>query len=238
MEEIRLQAYIAQAGICSRRKAEELIARGVVKVNGKRVTEMGVKVSDGDVVEVEGKPVAPTKKKIYIALNKPVGYITAVEDDRGRKTVMDLVDNEITDKIFPVGRLDYDTHGLLIMTNDGVFANNLIHPSRKIEKVYIAQLNKEHNEHSLRQITKGIEIEGRKCKPVSVRALSPEAVELVIMEGKNREVRRMFEAVGYEVEDLCRVAVGNIKLGHIPHGRWRHLTKGEIMWVMKNESAR
>ncbi len=227
----RINKYIASAGISSRRKADTLIKNGNVKVNGLAVQELGYIVKDGDVVEVNGQVIAPDKRKVYIMLNKPKGYITSAKDEQGRLTVMDLV-TDIPERIFPVGRLDVDTTGLLIMTNDGDFAQGLSHPGSKIYKTYRARVAGTISEERLKKLEKGVDIGGYITSPAIVKLIKQSSgsalVEIKIHEGKNRQVRKMFSTVGNKVIDLERVAVGNLYIGNLLKGHYRKLTAGEI----------
>ncbi|MBE7031296.1 MAG: rRNA pseudouridine synthase [Ruminococcaceae bacterium] len=235
-EQMRLQKYIAQAGVASRRAAEQMIADGRVKVNGTIVTEMGVKVSPGDMVEVDGVRLSSAEKKYYIMLNKPVGFVTTVADDRERHTVMELV-SDINARLVPVGRLDYGTEGLLFLSNDGDFTYRMTHPSHRIDKVYHALISGRLNRRELDKLCNGVEIDGRRTAPATAKILEAGAnsqlVELTIHEGRNRQVRRMFAAVGHKVQHLRRVSVGGVTLGHLPLGKWRHLTEREIALLQK-----
>ena len=204
---MRINKYIAQAGVASRRKADELIANGNVKVNGLILKEPGYDVVTGDVVEVNGRRIEAEEKKVYILLNKPVGYITSVSDDRDRLTVMDLV-QDVDARIFPVGRLDYNTSGMLIMTNDGDFAYTLSHPKHEMTKTY-------------RAVVAGV-LSNEKCAKLR------EVVDITIHEGKNRQVRKMFKAVGNNVQSLERIAIGDVRLGRLAEGHYRKLTREEI----------
>lgn len=235
-EIVRLQKYIAMSGAASRRAAEKLIDEGRVSVNGKRVTEQGVKVEIGsDEVALDGKVIKTASKKVYIALNKPAGYVTTVHDQFDRPTVMELV-QELNTRVFPVGRLDYETEGLLIMTNDGVWANKVTHPRYEASKRYYAVLKGVLSIASLNGIRRGVVIDGRKTAPAECEIKEIEGgktlVEITIHEGRNRQVRKMFDAVGNPVIELKRVQVGNVQLGHLPEGRWRYLTSGEIGYFM------
>ncbi|MGM9936524.1 MAG: pseudouridine synthase [Candidatus Ornithomonoglobus sp.] len=230
---VRLQKYIAMSGTASRRAAEKLIDEGRVSVNGKPVTEQGVKVEIGnDRVEVDGVLVKAVEKKIYIALNKPEGYVTTVKDQFDRPTVMDLVQKEIHTRIFPVGRLDYETEGLLLMTNDGDWANRVTHPRFESSKKYYAVLKGVLTIPELNRIRRGVVIDGKKTSPAECEILEIDMgmtlVELTIHEGRNRQVRKMFEAVGHEVKKLRRDSVGIVELGNLPEGRFRYLTSSEI----------
>ena len=231
MEEIRLQKFMADCGVASRRKCEELITQGKVKVNGIKVTELGTKVTDNDEVTVNGQPIKKVFKKYYIALNKPVGYITSVSDEFDRPTVINLVEDEIHTRIYPVGRLDFDTEGLLIMTNDGDLTYKLTHPKHSIYKTYVAVLNDVPHPKDIERLKKGVVIDGKKTQQPKVNWLRDNVVEISISEGRNRQVRKMFDAIGYEVVGLQRISVGNLTLGNIPLGRWRHLSNAEINYL-------
>ena len=231
MSEIRLQKFLAESGVASRRKAEDLIKQGRVSVNGTIVTEMGLKVKIQDKVKVDGKAVGFEDKKIYIMLNKPVGYVTTVKDQFARKTVIDLVEG-IGERIYPVGRLDYDTSGLLLMSNDGDFTYKLTHPRHEMKKVYIAKIKGVPLEQEMSRFRKGLEIEGGKTAPASFRILELYKqnclVEIIIHEGKNRQVRKMCDAIGHPVITLKRIAIGELHLGDLPEGKWRHLKEHEL----------
>ncbi|MFA7636919.1 MAG: pseudouridine synthase [Monoglobales bacterium] len=231
-ELMRLQKFIAGAGICSRRKAEELIKKGKVKVDGEVVTELGTKIDpDTQSVEVEGRLVCEAGKKYYIMLNKPAGYVTTTADAHAEKTVMDLV-TDIKARIYPVGRLDADTEGLLLMTNDGDFANAVIHPSKKHEKVYIAEVKGLPMLETLRILKQGVDTGEYITKPARVELLKGNSktstLKIGITEGKKRQVRIMCETVGHPVIALKRVEIGPLSLGNLPKGKWRHLRKEEI----------
>ena len=231
MEEIRLQKYMADCGVASRRKCEEIILQGKVKINGIRVTELGTKVREEDEVSVNGEIIKKIFKKIYIAMNKPVGFITSVSDEFDRPTVINLIEDEIHTRVYPIGRLDFDTEGLLIMTNDGDLTYKLTHPKHKVYKTYIATLNDVPHPKDIERLKKGVVIDGRKTQQPKVNWLKDNVVEISISEGRNRQVRKMFEAIGYEVVNLQRIAVGNLTLGNIPLGRWRHLSNSEINYL-------
>ncbi|MGN1098254.1 MAG: pseudouridine synthase [Clostridia bacterium] len=228
---MRLQKYIAMCGVASRRGAEQLIESGRVLVNGSLVDYMGCEVDENsDEVSVDGKVISPEKKLYYIALNKPKNYVTTVSDDLDRPTVMELV-KDINARIYPVGRLDFDTSGLLIMTNDGAFANAVTHPSHAVDKAYIARINRPLEKSEEIALRKGVEIDGRKTAPAKVESLPPGKiieVKITIHEGRNRQVRKMLESVGVEVISLKRIAVGSVTLGNLPEGKWRHLKEVEI----------
>lgn len=236
---VRLQKYIAMCGTASRRKAEEMIADGRVKVNGQKVTEQGVKVEIGaDKVTVDGRDIAVVAKKYYIMLNKPVGYVSTVSDEAGRPTVVDLIKEEVKTRIFPVGRLDYDTEGLLLLTNDGDFSYRVTHPKFEMNKTYIALIGTGLTVAGLNKLRRGVVIDGFKTSPAEVEIIDLEAgaslVKITIHEGKNRQVRKMFEAVGVKVKELRRVSIGKVELGNLPYGRWRHLTSHEINYLMNS----
>ncbi|MEH6890614.1 pseudouridine synthase [Bacillus sp. JJ864] len=228
----RLQKVIAQAGIASRRKAEELIQQGKVKVNGKVVTELGTKVSVQDKVEVNN---IPLEKEIpaYFLLYKPTGVISSVTDDKGRKVVTDFF-AEIPQRLFPIGRLDYDTSGLILMTNDGEFANILMHPKYKVEKTYVAKVKGPLTGEKIRMLEKGVMLEEGKTAPARVKILSWDKrkeiaiVQLTIHEGRNRQVRRMFEAVGCKVMKLKRERYAFLELGNLRPGDARELSPHEV----------
>ncbi|PFN78823.1 pseudouridine synthase [Bacillus sp. AFS076308] len=228
----RLQKVIARAGIASRRKSEELIKEGKVKVNGKVVTELGLKVSPSDRVEVNEIQIEK-EEPVYFLLYKPRGVISSVSDDKGRKVVTDYF-SHYKERIFPVGRLDYDTSGLLILTNDGEFANLLMHPKNEIDKVYVAKTKGIPLRESLRKLEKGIRLEDGKTAPAKVKLLSADKkkqtaiVEIAIHEGRNRQVRRMFEAIGNEVLKLKRERYGFLTLTGLKAGEARELTPHEV----------
>lgn len=231
---MRLNKYIASAGICSRRKADEMIANGNVKINGAVIKEMGMQVEDGDKVTVNGREVETSAKKIYLAVNKPSGYITSMNDDKDRPTVADLV-ADIPERLFPVGRLDYNTTGLLIMTNDGELANKLTHPRHEITKTYIATVAGVISAERVAKLRKGVDIGGFITSPAYVKVVKQNrhsaVVEIRIHEGKNRQVRRMFAAVGNRVQSLERVAVGELKLGRLMSGHYRKLRMDEVEYL-------
>lgn len=232
-EIVRLQKYIAMSGAASRRAAETMISEGRVSVNGKTVAEQGVKVEIGcDRVSLDGVELRPTAKKYYIMLNKPAGCVSTVSDQFGRPTVTDLVKKDINTRIFPVGRLDYETEGLLLMTNDGEFTYRITHPKYNVKKTYIAEIKGGVSPSDMNRLRKGIRLDNYTTAPAEAEILDAingyTLIRLTIHEGKNREVRRMFEALGHEVSALKRVSIGEVELGNLPPGRWRYLTKHEI----------
>lgn len=231
---MRLQKYISECGYCSRRKAEMLISEGRVQVNGITVNVLGSKVTLNDEVKIDGM-VINIQKKIYVMLNKPKGFITAVSDDRGRKTVTECV-SDIPVRLFPVGRLDYNTEGLLILTSDGDFANKLIHPSRNIYKTYLAKLDKLPGADGLQKLKDGVVIEDYTAiaDDIYVYDKRERICLITISTGKNRQVRKMFDAVGSTVEELKRISIGELKLGNLNTGEYRYLTEDEIKYVTKD----
>lgn len=231
---MRINKYIAQAGVASRRKADELIAAGNVKVNGLVLREPGYDVVEGDVVEVNGRRIQAEEKKVYILLNKPIGYVTTVSDDKERPTVMDLV-RDVDARIFPVGRLDYNTSGMLIMTNDGDFAYKLTHPKHELTKTYRARVAGVLSNEKCAKLRKGVDIGGFITSRAKVEVIKgmprSTVVDITIHEGKNRQVRKMFKAVGNNVQELERIAIGDIRLGRLAVGHYRKLTKEEIEYL-------
>jgi 23S rRNA pseudouridine2605 synthase len=231
---IRLNKYISNSGVCSRREADVFIKAGSVTVNGKLITEMGYKVQPGDVVRFEGAPVNPEPKR-YVLLNKPKNFITTMDDDRGRKTVMDLIGNATKERIYPVGRLDRNTTGLLLFTNDGELAKKLTHPKHNIQKIYHAVLDKKLAMKDLNQIAEGFMLENFKITvdEISYIQNKPKTeVGVRIHSGRNRIVRRIFEHFNYTVTKLDRVIFAGLTKKDLPRGHWRHLTKQEINTLM------
>ena len=228
----RLNKFLADSGVGSRRECDRLIADGVVKVNGK-VAVLGTTVEEGDRVTVNDKRIGDKQKKYYLLLHKPKGYVTTVKDELGRKTVMDLV--HVKARLYPVGRLDYDTEGLLILTNDGELANRLTHPRNEINKTYIARISGTLTEAERIRLEKGVTIDGVQTAPARVRILKQDQhhtrCEVTIHEGRNHQVKKMFEAVGKEVEFLKRVAVGDLRLGGLKRGETRFLTENEVEYL-------
>ncbi|MDT2045609.1 pseudouridine synthase [Priestia aryabhattai] len=228
----RLQKVIAHAGVASRRKAEELITQGRVTVNGKAVKELGTKVGPNDKIEVDGVPLE-REEPVYFMLYKPRGVISAAKDDKDRKTVVDFFPH-VEERIYPIGRLDYDTSGLILLTNDGEFANLLTHPKYEIDKVYVAKVKGIPPREKIRQLQRGIMLEDGKTSPARAKVLSIDKgkqtaiVELSIHEGKNRQVRRMFEAIGHPVLKLKRERYANLDLRGLNAGEARELTAHEV----------
>lgn len=232
---MRINKYIAQSGLCSRRKAEKLIEEGLVQVNGKKVIELSTVVDERkDIVLVDGQKITPTDEKVYYMLNKPKGYVTSLSDDRNRKSVMDLI-SSVDIRIYPVGRLDYDSEGLLLLTNDGDMTYKLTHPKYEIPKTYIVKVEGEIKESELAVLRAGVVIDGErygKCKAKLVKlekGLSK--IEMTIYEGKNREIRKMFDAIGKQVQFLKRTNFAGLRLGGLKRGELRPLKSYEIDYL-------
>ena len=244
--EERLQKILSTAGVASRRLSEELIQQGRVSVNGQTVTELGTKADPSvDEIKVDGRRIKTTQRKRYVLLNKPRGYITTRSDPQGRPTVMELVQG-VKEYIYPVGRLDYDSEGLLLLTNDGELAARLTHPRHEVEKVYEARVKGVPDDHTLERLARGFPIEGRRTAPARIRASEPfvkgageqTIVEISIHEGRQRQVRKMFEAVGHPVVRLNRVRIGPISDPDMPPGHWRELTPAEIERLSRSAGLR
>lgn len=230
--EIRLQKFLSQAGVASRRKSEELILQGIIKVNG-NTAKIGDKINPNkDIVFLNGKKIKlPSENKYYIMLYKPRGYITTMSDEKNRKCVAQLI-KDIPARLHPVGRLDKDSEGLLLMTNDGDFTNNIIHPSRHVSKTYRVTVRPTISEDQIVKLCTGIEIDDRETLPAKVDVISQEpnrcVLEISIQEGRNRQIRKMCESLGLEVARLKRISIGKIKLGMLKPGLWRNLSGDEI----------
>ncbi|NYB73539.1 rRNA pseudouridine synthase [Sedimentibacter hydroxybenzoicus DSM 7310] len=234
----RLQKYIASCGITSRRKAEELIINGHVKVNGITINELGTKIDPGkDIVTVSGKRITEKNDFVYIKLNKPTGYVTTVKDQFGRKTVLDLID--IKERIYPIGRLDFNTSGLLLLTDDGELANKLMHPKYHIYKTYSATVKGQVGEGSLQKLRTGVHIEDYTTSPAKVKLIefknNKSVVLISIYEGRNRQVRKMMDAVGHPVLSLNRISFGEIDLSNLKTGEWAYLSNDEINFLKKEK---
>ena len=234
-EKIRLQKILAQAGVASRRKAEDVVAAGRVTVNG-RPAKLGDSADPyKDLIAVDGQRLQRPEGKRYLALHKPRGFVTTMEDERGRRCVAQLVEDAGM-RVFPVGRLDKDSEGLLIMTNDGDFANAVSHPRSHVAKTYRVTVRPGISEEQLVQISTGIIIDGKKTAPAKARVLEQQqgrvVLEIVLYEGRNREIRKMCEALGLEVARLKRTAIGPVRLGMLSQGRWRELEKEEIKGLL------
>jgi 23S rRNA pseudouridine2605 synthase len=241
----RLQKILSAAGVASRRLSEELITQGRVSVNGKTVTELGTKADlSVDEIKVDGRRIKSEQRRRYILLYKPRGYITTRSDPQGRPTVMDLM-RGVKEYVYPVGRLDYDSEGLLILTNDGDLAAHLTHPRHEVEKVYEARVKGVPDEHALERLAKGVTIEGRRTAPAKLRASDPfvkgageqTLIQITIHEGRQRQVREMFDRVGHPVVRLKRVRIGTLEDPDIPAGHWRELTPQEVSRLRKASST-
>ena len=237
MEE-RLQKYLAECGVASRRKCEEIILEGKVCVNGKVVTELGTKIIPGkDKIELEGREIV-SEKKVYILLNKPVGYVTTVSDEKERPTVMELLDG-VKEKVVPVGRLDMFTSGLLLLSNDGEFIYKITHPKHEINKTYTVTLTGIITNEEVEKLRNGVQIDDYITKPAKVKILKTDEeknisrIEICIHEGKNRQVRKMCEVIGKKVKALHRSKIGNIEVKDIKIGTWRYLTPEEVEYLIK-----
>lgn len=239
MEE-RLQKILAQAGIASRRKSEELIVAGRVKVNGKVVRELGVKVDPAkDAIEVNGKPIEK-ERNVYVLLNKPVGYITTMEDQFDRPKVIDIV-KDIPERLHSIGRLDYDTEGLLILTNDGELTHALTHPRHNVDKVYEVTVKGPISTEALLALQKGVRLDDGITAPAKTELISRKSnisiLKVAIHEGRNRQVRRMMDAVGFPVLKLKRTQIGTLTLGELKPGEYRHLSKKEVELLKKTDKT-
>ena len=229
---MRLEKFLSESGIASRRDAKKYIAAGRVTVNGEKVLIPGTHIApQQDEIIFDGEPIRGQPKRIYLMLNKPAGYVTTVRDERGRPTVMALV-GDIPERIYPVGRLDLDTEGLLLMTNDGNFAHRILHPSHEIQKTYIAWVEGRPNRREIQRLRAGIEIEEGLITTAQVNQIGKREgqtqFEVVIHEGRKRQIRRMFRAIGHEVVHLKRVRIGSLSLGRLPIGKYRFLTLAEV----------
>lgn len=237
-ELIRLQKFFTDTGTLSRRAAEAEIEAGRVLVNG-AVAKLGDKIDpDVDVVEYKGRILRPRKDKQYryIMLHKPRGYVTTAKDEKGRKTVTDLT-RAVGTRVYPVGRLDMDSEGLLLLTDDGEFANRLTHPRHEIPKIYHVTLSPPPTKEQLEALAAPMELDGYRLLPIGVRVLSESQLELTLYEGRNRQIRRMCEAVGLKVVRLCRKAIGDLKLEPLPIGKWRELTENEVAYLTSSKHS-
>lgn len=235
MAEVRLQKFLAESGVASRRKSEELIDQGKVRVNGK-VAMIGDKVDPKkDTVTVNGKKIVKTKTFTYIVLHKPRGFITTMSDEMDRKCVAELI-KDVPGRVYPVGRLDRDSEGMLLFTNDGAFANAMTHPTKHVPKTYRVTVRPSISEEQITALTQGVIIDDRKTAPAEVRVITKEegrvVLEIILYEGRNRQIRKMCEEVGLEVARLKRTAIGSIKLGMLKQGDWRNLTEDEVRKLM------
>ncbi len=232
---VRLQKYLAECGVASRRKSEEMIEQGQVKVNG-QVAYIGDKINPKkDTVTVKGKKIVKSKTHTYIMLHKPRGFITTMSDERDRKCVAELI-KDVNCRVYPIGRLDKDSEGMLLFTNDGEFANALTHPTRHVPKTYRVTVKSDVSQDQITALTTGIVIDDRMTAPAEVRVITREpgrvVLEIILYEGRNRQIRKMCEEIGLEVARLKRTAVGSIKLGMLKQGAWRELTEDEVRKLM------
>ena len=230
---MRLQKYMAMCGVAARRKCEEMIRQGRVCVNGQQITEMGTQVSGEDVVTLDGKKLEPEERKVVILYYKPAGVVTTASDDKGRETVLDQF-RDFPVRLYPVGRLDYDSEGVLLLTNDGELSQMLTHPSKEVDKTYLARITGQLSEEELARLRSGVRMEGddRRTWPAKVRTIRSgdiwSDVLVTIHEGRNRQVRRMLEAVGHRVVMLRRTRFGPVELGDLKRGEWRELSAAEM----------
>ena len=231
---IRLQKYLADCGVASRRKSEELILLGKIKLNGVIVTELGVKINpELDKILYDSKLIKPKENNVYIMLNKPVGYVSSAKDQFGRETVLDLVESDV--RLYPVGRLDYDSSGLILLTNDGDITFKITHPKNHIKKRYIARVLGTPSEEDLQKFRTGLMIDGYKTAPAEIEIIERDYkysfLRIVIHEGKNRQIRKMCDHLGYKVVSLKRVAIGDLSLGKLQKGKYRYLTNEEVNYL-------
>jgi 23S rRNA pseudouridine2605 synthase len=231
---MRINKYLAQAGVGSRRKVEEFIVAGKVKVNGKVTRDLATDIKDTDIVYFENRPIKASSNYVYYKLNKPKGYVTTVDDDKDRKTVMDLL-RAVHTRVYPVGRLDYDTEGLLLFTNDGDLTNILTKPSSEVKKTYIAHIESGITKDEIKTLTSGVEIDGYTTKPCSIEAIEIgeklSKLRITITEGKNRQIRKMFESIDKNVIFLRRVQIGEIRLGGLSRGEYAPLNAKELKYL-------
>ena len=228
---MRLQKYMAECGVASRRRAEEMILEGKVTVNGVLIDQMGVQVQEGDEVRVEGRLIRPEGEKRYVMYHKPAGEVTTVSDPEGRAAVLDHF-RDYPVRLYPVGRLDYDSEGLLLLTNDGALTERMLHPSHLVEKTYLARVTGQVSPEALCRLRGGVMLDDHKTAPAKARIVKEETFATVVLvtihEGRNRQVRRMFEELGHKVLQLRRVRFGPLELGDLPRGKWRELTAEEV----------
>lgn len=231
--EKRLNKYIAECGICSRRKADEYIQQGRVKVNNQVVTELGYKVKEKDIVKVDGKIASIQQIKKYFMINKPIGYVSTVKEQFNRPCVTDLVNENI--RVYPVGRLDMYSEGLLLLTNDGEFVNKIIHPRQHMSKTYFVKLTDSIADKDIDKLKNGIDIGDYVTKKANVKRVGDSEIEITIYEGKNRQIRKMCEVLGYKIAKLKRVAIGNLKLGNLKTGKYTELSEKEINLIFNTK---
>lgn len=235
-----MHKFLADAGLASRRKCEELISQGRIEVDGQVVRTPGTKISGSEKIKADGKEIKLKQKRIYILLNKPVGYISTAKDQFSRKTVIDLV-GMVKERVYPVGRLDYDTSGLIILTNDGDFANKMMHPKHQTQKVYRAEIMGRLDGNDISRLQNGLELEGFTTAPSKIRIVDDSStnsiVEITMHEGKNRQVRKMFASLKHPVLHLKRVAIGSVRINDLEEGKWRYLSKKEVE-QLKNKAVK
>ena len=234
-EEIRLNRYIAGSGLCSRREADEFIQKGVITVNGKQITDLGTRVTRDDDIRYKGRKLS-SEKKVYILMNKPAGYVTTVEDPHAEHTVMDIVRNACPERVYPVGRLDKDTTGILLLTNDGDLTRKLTHPRFERKKIYHVFLDKPVTKADLSKLAAGIILEGETIAVDSVAYADPDdrkQIGIELHSGQNRIIRRLFEALGYRVRKLDRVYFAGLTKKNLPRGKWRFLTQKELVMLKR-----
>ncbi|MCL2611086.1 MAG: rRNA pseudouridine synthase [Defluviitaleaceae bacterium] len=232
--ETRLQKYLADCGVASRRKSEELILSGEIKVNGEIVKELGIKINpDEDRVEYKSEIIKPKNNNVYIMLNKPEGYVSSAKDQFGRETVIDLIESDM--RVYPVGRLDYDSSGLILLTNDGELTYKITHPKNNIPKRYTAKVLGTPSQESLTRFRNGLIIDDYKTAPAEIEIIERDykysLLKIVIHEGKNRQIRKMCDSIGHKVISLKRVAIGELSLGKLQKGKYRHLTSEEVRYL-------
>ena len=232
-EKIRLQVYLAHAGVASRRASEQIILDGRVAVNGTVVTELGTKVGDSDTVTVDGKKIKPEARKCYVLLNKPAGFVCSASDEKGRQVAADLLKDSYSERLYNVGRLDMYSKGMILFTNDGDFAKKLSHPSSQIEKEYIVETSQNVPEDFPARFEKGIRVENTFYKCVRCRILKPRKVSITLIEGKNREIRTVLESQGIGTRSLVRVRIGNVNLDDLRPGEHRDLTPAEVKGLLE-----
>ncbi|WP_407427347.1 pseudouridine synthase [Treponema sp.] len=232
-KEERLQAFLAHCGVASRRASEKIILEGRVSVNGFVITELGTKVSQKDTVCVDGKKISLEETKRYILMNKPLGYVCSQSDEKGRPVAVDLLREKYTERLYNVGRLDMFSHGAIIFTNDGNFAAKLSHPSAEIEKEYIVESSLPLPRFLATDFEKGIRVEGVFYKAKHAEEINSHKMRVVLVEGKNREIRRVFENAGMSIRNLCRLRIGNVELGDLEPGQFRDLTQTEVKELLK-----
>ncbi len=236
---MRINKFLASCGIASRRKAEEFIKEGLVKVNDVTIFDLSTDIKDSDIVKLNGVIISLSGEKVYYMLNKPKGYVSSVSDEHNRKTVMDLIKDD-SKRLFPVGRLDYESEGMIILTNDGDLAYKLTHPSNKIEKTYIVKIEGKILESELAVLRAGVVVDGERYNPCKAEVLEYDGklsrIEIVLSEGKNREIRKIFDAIGKTIVFLKRVMIGSLRLGGVTRGTYRPLNETEVQMLLKNKN--